>query len=187
MHNNLLGSESWPHNHPQENGIDLDSLIINNHLYNSLLWKEEDLARRRHAPDSEIAKNKRNIDNYNQQRNNYIEVIDETIISILKTNISEKTPLNSETAGSIIDRLSILSLKIHHMRIQTTRDDVNSRHIDECNNKLETLAIQRRDLGICLDELLNDFKQGNRYFKIYRQHKMYNNPELNPEIYNELK
>jgi len=187
LHDRYLGLDSWPHNYVTHKTTLINSLIIKNHLYNSLLWNEEDLARRRHADNSEIARNKRNIDGYNQKRNDCIEKIDEHIISTMDRQPSEDTPLNSETAGAIIDRLSILSLKIHNMKVQTERDDVNMRHIDQCNNKLNTLISQRNDLGKGLDNLLHEFVQGTRYFKIYRQYKMYNNPDLNPEIYNEKK
>jgi hypothetical protein len=160
--------------------------IEDNHRCNCLLWDEEDLARRRNVPDTEIAANKRAIDGYNQKRNDAIERIDERLLSALSG--VERKPgarLNSETAGSMIDRLSILSLKIHHMRLQTQRSDVEPEHIESCQSKLERLVEQRADLAGCLDQLLAQSARGERYFKVYRQFKMYNDPKLNPAIYGE--
>ena len=92
---------------------------------------------------------------------------------------------NSETLGAMIDRLSILSLKIFHMSLQTLRDDVEKSHIEVCTNKLIILKKQRHDLCICFDELLRDCQNGLRHIKLYRQFKMYNDPNLNPKMYSE--
>ncbi len=160
--------------------------IEDNHRCNCLLWDEEDLARRRNVPDAEIAKNKRAIDGFNQKRNDSIERIDEQLL-VLFSNIgtNEQARLNSETPGAMIDRLSILSLKIHHMRLQTQRTDVDRAHIDNCVSKLNRLNEQRTDLASCLDRLLADVERGEARFKVYRQFKMYNDPALNPAIYGE--
>jgi len=160
--------------------------VEDNHRCNCLLWDEEDLARRRSVPDAEIAANKRAIDGYNQKRNDAIERVDERLLAGLQS--VERKPgarLNSETAGSMVDRLSILSLKIYHMRLQTQRSDVGREHIDSCRAKLERLVEQRSDLADCLDQLLAESARGERYFKVYRQFKMYNDPKLNPAIYGE--
>ena len=159
-----------------------------NHWHNNALWEQEDLARRRHVPDAEIASNKRAIDAHNQKRNDAIERIDEHLLQLLGT--VEKRPeakQHSETAGAMIDRLSILSLKIHHMRLQTQRTDVDAAHIEACAAKLARLVEQRRDLGACLDRLLGEASRGESYFKVYRQFKMYNDPKLNPAVYGEAK
>ena len=92
---------------------------------------------------------------------------------------------NSETLGAIIDRLSILSLKIFHMHKQTERKDVEEAHIDMCSQKLKILNQQRQDLGVCLNDLMDDCNNGDRHIKQYKQFKMYNDPNLNPQIYNE--
>ena len=155
-----------------------------NHRYNCLLWQEEDLARRRGVPDREIVANKRNIDGYNQKRNDAIEKIDEQLLQRLETvQRNADARLNSETAGAMVDRLSILGLKIFHMRVQTKRDDVDAEHRAACEAKLEKLIEQRGDLGNCLDNLLNEMTAGRAYYKIYRQFKMYNDPKLNPQLY----
>ena len=151
-----------------------------------MLWDEEDLARRRHAPDSEIAGNKRAIDGYNQKRNDAIERIDEQLLSLF-TAMKDSARLNSETPGAMVDRLSILSLKIRSMRLQTQRNDVDRAHIESCQAKLDRLIEQRTDLGTCLDRLLAECARGESRFKIYRQFKMYNDPKLNPAVYGESK
>jgi len=134
------------------------------------------------VPDSDIAANKRAIDGYNQKRNDAIERIDEHLLGSF-SGPKENSRLNSETAGAMIDRLSILSLKIHHMRLQTQRADVERSHIDSCVLKLNRLNEQRTDLAACLDRLLGECARGESHFKIYRQFKMYNDPALNPAIY----
>ena len=158
--------------------------IETNHRYNCLLWAEEDLARRKNVPDSAIAANKRAIDGYNQKRNDATEKIDEAILS----RLSAVTPaanarLSSETAGSMMDRLSIMSLKIKAMREQTLRTDADAAHIASCQAKLDKLLEQRADLAGCLDALLKEAAAGTAYYKIYRQFKMYNDPKLNPQLY----
>ena len=158
--------------------------LEDNHRCNCLLWDEEDLARRRNVPDAAIAANKRAIDANNQKRNDAIERIDEHLSGLFSTT-KENATLSSETPGAMTDRLSILSLKIHHMRLQTLRRDVASAHIENCLLKLNRLLEQRTDLAACLDRLLAECARGESYFKVYRQFKMYNDPALNPAIYGE--
>ena len=158
--------------------------IAENHCYNSRLWQEEDKARRTDVDDAEIAGSKRLIDQYNQKRNDAIEALDESILMELgNIQPAENMRLNSETAGAMIDRLSILALKIYHMREQTERSDASPDHIETCRDKLERLNAQRQDLISCLDHLLTETAEGRAYFKIYRQFKMYNDPTLNPYLY----
>jgi len=162
--------------------------IEDNHHHNCMLWEQEDLARRRNVPDSEIAGNKRAIDGHNQKRNDAIERIDDLLLQQFDRVVRKRgAKQNSETAGAMIDRLSILSLKIHHMRLQTRRSDVDRAHIDACKAKLATLVEHRTDLAACLDRLLAECERGEAYFKIYRQFKMYNDPSLNPALYGKLK
>jgi hypothetical protein len=162
--------------------------IADNHRCNRLLWDEEDLARRRNVPDAEIAANKRSIDRYNQLRNDAIESIDEQLLALLATTAPKPdAALNSETPGSIIDRLSVLALRIHHMRLQSERKDAGRAHVEACLGKLARLHEQRADLAACLDQLLAECAAGRRRFKVYRQFKMYNDPALNPAIYGESK
>ena len=155
-----------------------------NHRHNGMLWAEEDLARRRNVPDADIAANKRAIDLHNQKRNDAIERIDEILLGALEgVRRGAAARLSSETAGSMVDRLSIVSLKIRAMRLQTERKDVERSHIQACQQKLERLVEQRGDLAGCLERLLAEAARGESYFKVYRQFKMYNDPKLNPALY----
>jgi|APGre2960657423_1045063.scaffolds.fasta_scaffold26237_2 hypothetical protein len=154
-----------------------------NHRCNQMLWHEEDLARRNDVEPLEIMLNKRAIDQFNQKRNDAIENINDEILFILKdVKLNKNAKLNSETAGSIIDRLSILSLKIRATSNQAERKDVTGEHIKICTSRLSILVLQRQDLAFCLDDLINNFILGNEYFKIYKQFKMYNDPKFNTHI-----
>jgi hypothetical protein len=138
--------------------------------------------------DSEIAANKRAIDGFNQKRQDAIERIDEELLARLAgVQPAADAWQNSETAGSMIDRLSILSLKIHAMRLQTQRADASAEHVAACRQKLEVLMTQRGDLQRCLDRLLAEAVKGRAFFRVYRQFKMYNDPALNPYLYQKKK
>lgn len=169
--------------------------INTNHYFNSKLWAEEDLARRTTVSDTEIALNKRAIDKYNQARNDATERVDEVLLTELGlvdaasaqtdapvSKVPAHARLNSETAGSIIDRMSIMALKIHAMRAQTLRADVDDAHRASSQVKLDKLLQQRGDLATCLDTLIADTHAGQAYFKVYRQFKMYNDPRFNPVL-----
>ncbi len=156
-----------------------------NHRCNALLWHEEDLARRTRVPDAEIAASKRAIDRYNQQRNDAVERMDDLITEALQhagAPMADDTPLHSETPGAMIDRLSILALKIQAMTAQTVRDDVDPAHRAECRRRAAVLTQQREDLMGCLSRLMRDLHAGRVRFKLYRQYKMYNDPTLNPAL-----
>lgn len=155
--------------------------IARNHESNVLLWHEEDLARRITVSDAEIVANKRAIDRYNQQRNDAIEAIDAELLA----RLADVTPAagawqNSETAGSMIDRLSILALKIHHMGAEARRADAEPSHRQRCAARVAQLEVQRRDLARCYDELLARAADGRAFWRVYHQYKMYNDPALNP-------
>ena len=158
--------------------------IAVNHRCNRLLWDEEDQARRTDVPPAAVAANKRAIDRYNQQRNDAIERIDEALLARLADVAPQPGAWhNSETAGSMIDRLSILALRIHHMRAQTLRQDASADHVRQCEEKLARLTLQREDLARCLDTLLARASEGRAFWRVYRQFKMYNDPALNPYLY----
>lgn len=155
-----------------------------NHRCNVSLWDEEDQARRTDVGADAIAANKRAIDRFNQQRNDAVERLDEALLArIAAVPIARDAWQNSETAGAIIDRLSILALKIFHMREQTHRTDVAAAHVDACAEKLQRLEMQRDDLGRCLDALLDLAAEGRAFWRVYRQFKMYNSPDTNPYLY----
>jgi hypothetical protein len=169
---------------PEDDPDPVWSAIRINHRYNCQLWDEEDQARRRDVPDSAIAANKRNIDTFNQRRNDAIEKIDESLLALLpQREPSPQARLNSETAGGMIDRLSILALKVFHTRIQTERRDAAEEHLATSRARLARLTEQRADLAGCFDSLLADCVAGRARFKVYRQFKMYNDPAFNPYLY----
>lgn len=183
FHDDRLADPRSPDESPRS-ADELWHYIELNHRCNTALWREEDRARRRDVPDSAIAETKRAIDGYNQRRNDAVEKIDEAILAALAfVQPKPNAWRNSETAGAIIDRLSIVSLKIFHMRLQTERTDVSPEHIQACRQKLDRLTEQRTDLLRCFDQLLAAAARGDACFKIYRQFKMYNDPALNPELY----
>lgn len=157
--------------------------IETDHRCNRLLWDEEDLARRTDVPEAAIAANKRAIDRHNQKRNDAIEKIDEALLArLVGIPCAADAWHNSETAGSIIDRLSILALRSFQMRVQAARTDATEEHRVACAEKLARIAEQRDDLARCLDKLLTDAAKGQAYWRLYRQHKMYNDPALNPHL-----
>lgn len=163
-------------------------LVCLQHSFNFQLWHEEDIARSRDVSDAEIAAVKRNIDGFNQNRNDHIEKIDDWISDWLLRaghNLEIDAPMNSETPGSMIDRLSILSLRIFHMHEQLERDDVDQEHLASVQRKLRICYDQRQDLATCYTEFIADVLAGRRRHKTYRQFKMYNDPTLNPYLYAE--
>ena len=159
--------------------------VAGNHRNNVQLWAEEDLARRMHVQDAEIAANKRAIDRFNQARNDAIERMDEILEAVIADGGAVPPRLNSETPGSMIDRLSIASLKIYHMAAQVERRDADPTHREMCAVKLARLNLQRADLAHCLDDLLLACREGRARFRTYRQFKMYNDPALNMELVRE--
>lgn len=159
--------------------------VARQHRANFELWHIEDEARAPRATDKEIAEVKRRIDRTNQRRNDLAEELDHRLLEWLATRALPRpeAPLNSESPGLVIDRLSILALKIYHTREEATRHDAPEGHVERNCQRLEILEEQRADLARCLDTLWNETLAGTRRFKMYRQLKMYNDPSLNPAIY----
>jgi len=168
---------------------DLKDIVLAQHLCNFKLWHVEDKARRTDVSPEVIANCKREIDSLNQQRNDLIEKMDAWLVQRIETILPKeaKTRYNTETIGSALDRMSILSLKIYHMQEQTQRQDVDKEHIARCREKLVTLREQHEDLGQSILDLIEEYALGLKRPKVYFQFKMYNDPKLNPELYSRSK
>src|SRR5262245_54796482 len=154
--------------------------------YNFRLWHEEDKARSPTAGDAEIAHVKRAIDKLNQQRNDWIEKMDDWITEELgRRGVSApaSAPQNTETLGSTIDRLSILALRIYHLIEQRDRADATPEHREGVSRKLAIALAQHDDLSRAGQQLADDLFAGRKRHKTYRQLKMYNDPSLNPYLY----
>lgn len=180
-------TEAWHHPLGVPELSDDPSLarVIAQHRANFDLWHEEDKARDPQASDREIAEVKRTIDRLNQLRNDLVEKIDADLLSSLgeAMRFFPNAPLHSETPGMMIDRLSILALKIFHTREESSRQDASDSHRQRNRERLGILLEQQGDLADALDTFLKDLVGGRRRFKLYRQMKMYNDPELNPAVY----
>ena len=189
MERQLKEVEQWHEELPQDDSsesADFPSLVSTQHQVNFELWHQEDLARDPDVSDSKIAGVKRAIDVLNQRRNDLIEQLDQFLVNVLSrenVNTTDQTELNSETPGSMIDRLSINALKIYHMNEEIQREDVAESHRKKCFGKLSVLQEQREDLRQCLDKLLVDLRTGKKRLKVYQQMKMYNDESLNPVLY----
>ena len=172
---------------PINNPYDRES--IENRLYlkcwiDTVQWHFEDIIRDPHIDPVEALSLKRRIDRSNQDRTDLVEQID----SYFRQYYADVKPLpnatiNTESPAWAVDRLSILALKIYHMRGQVERTDASAEHIAKCKAKLAVLEEQQKDLSTAIDQLLDDIKAGRKYMKVYRQMKMYNDPETNPVLY----
>jgi len=160
-------------------------LVARQHRSNFDLWHIEDEARTPGASDAQLAHVKRRIDCTNQLRNDLAEELDRALLNWLAPQKlpHQNAPLHSESPGLIIDRLSILALKIFHTHEEANRGDASPEHIERNRGRLAILEEQRYDLARCLDVLWRETLAGTRRFKLYRQLKMYNDPSLNPSIY----
>ena len=167
----------------------LEALVEAQHAANFALWHAEDEARQPSADDASIAAVKREIDRVNQVRNDTTERIDTCLLARLRKastgdpSMQERGDQHSETPGMMMDRLSILSLKLFHTQEELDRAAAPPGHRERNAERLATLQEQRNDLAGCLDRVWTQVCAGERYFKQYRQLKMYNDPELNPVLY----
>jgi hypothetical protein len=166
-------------------GTDWLGLVTLQHRANIDLWHIEDEARNPGANDAEVAGVKRRVDMTNQHRNDLAEELDRMLLGWLEPRglPAPGAPLNSESPGLMVDRLSILALKIYHTREEAERADAPPGHAERNRDRLAILEEQRRDLAGCLDALWRETLAGTRRFTLYRQLKMYNDPSLNPAIY----
>jgi hypothetical protein len=147
-------------------------------------WHLEDIIRDPEIDPVNALAIKRRIDKSNQDRTDLVELIDSYFWEKYRNILpSEKATLNTESPAWAIDRLSILALKIFHMQKEAERRDVSGNHKEICRNKLTILLEQRKDLSLAIDQLLADIEAGKKYMKVYKQMKMYNDPDLNPVLY----
>ena len=156
------------------------------HRFNFLLWHEEDIARAPDVTDARIAAVKRAIDRYNQARNDAIEKVDDWLLEHLAARAivaPPGAPAATETPGAAIDRLSILELRRYHMREQAERADATAEHRAKAAGRMEVLDAQRDHLVESLDRLLGEIFAARRPLRVFRQMKMYNDPTMNPYLY----
>ena len=162
-----------------------DRTVAEQHLANFELWHLEDMARAPEATDQDLARGKRLIDQANQRRNDLSEQCDVLLLESLSQHRlpDPSAPLHSESPGLILDRLSILSLKLFHTREEIDRPASPAGHSERNRQRLQILLEQRDDLAGALDDLWQQVLERQRGFKLYRQLKMYNDPALNPAVY----
>jgi Protein of unknown function (DUF4254) len=166
----------------------LDHLLYSKCWIDTAQWHMEDEVRDPNIAPVEALRWKRRIDSSNQDRTDMVEYIDSYFLDKYK-NIqpSPSAKINTESPAWAIDRLSILALKIYHMHEETTRANIDPAQLQQRKQKLDILLQQQKDLSLAIDELLQDIENGSKYMKVYRQMKMYNDPELNPVLYNSKK
>ena len=174
-------------NHLMKNPYELGSVEALLYLKNwidTVQWHLEDIIRDPEIDPRDGMDLKRLIDNFNQKRTNTVEHIDDYFLDVFKdVSYQSNAKLNTESPAWVLDRLSILALKIYHMQEQADRKDVEDAHRNKSQQKLEVLLEQRRDLIQSFDEMIVDIKSGVRYMKAYRQMKMYNDADTNPALY----
>ncbi len=162
---------------------------IENRLYlkcwiDTVQWHFEDLIRDPHINPIEALQLKRRIDQSNQDRTDLVEQIDSYFRQYYSdVKVLDNATINTESPAWAIDRLSILALKIYHMKEQVERTDASEEHRKKCQAKLNVLLEQQVDLSTAIDQLLDDIQAGRKYMKVYRQMKMYNDPSTNPVLY----
>ena len=162
----------------------LEFLLYQKNWIDTVQWHLEDIIRDPKIDPVEALKIKRSIDLSNQKRTDLVEYIDSYFLEKNKNvKIQNNASFNSESPAWAIDRLSILALKIFHMKQETERTDVDQSHIYNCKKKLAVLNEQNKDLCTAIDELMDDIQNGKKYMKTYKQMKMYNDEDLNPVLY----
>ena len=179
----LTDNVDTPMNNPYNRGT-IDYNLYMKCWIDTVQWHFEDIIRDPHIDPTEALQLKRRIDRSNQDRTDLVEEID----TYFRKQYSEVKPLpdarlNTESPAWAVDRLSILALKIYHMKEQVERKDAETAHRDKCAEKLSVLLEQQKDLGLAIDQLLEDIEAGRKYMKVDRQMKMYNDPSTNPVLY----
>ncbi len=159
-------------------------LLFRKNWIDTVQWHLEDIIRNPKIKPENLVSIKRKIDASNQDRTDTVELIDEFLFkSLKKVNLESNARLNSETPAWLLDRISILQLKIFHFQEQLSRKEINLIHRESVNYKLSILKIQESDLENCYNELMDDLGDGKKYMRLYKQMKMYNDPNLNPVLY----
>jgi len=161
-----------------------ESLLYEKNWIDTVQWHLEDIIRAPEINPVEGIQIKRRIDKSNQDRTDVVEKVDDYFLEYFKgTTPKPGARINSETPAWLLDRMSILMLKIYHMKEQTERKDVSDEHIRKCQAKLQVLMEQKSDMRLAFDEMIEDIRAGVRRFKVYRQMKMNNDASLNPALY----
>ncbi|OWW26830.1 hypothetical protein B4Q04_03875 [Zobellia sp. OII3] len=160
---------------------DIAHLLYRKNWIDTVQWHYEDIIRDPDIAPADALVLKRKIDASNQDRTDLVEFIDSYFLNKYKdVEVKEGATINTESPAWAIDRLSILALKVYHMQEEVGRTDASSEHIEKCTQKLNILLEQRKDLSMAIDQLLADIEAGDKYMKVYKQMKMYNDDEMNP-------
>lgn len=177
----------FPVNNPFEKDS-LNHLLYLKNWIDTAQWHMEDVVRNPNIDPVEGLKWKRRIDAQNQVRTDMVEFVDSYFLDLYKEITANfDATINTESPAWAVDRLSILALKIYHMQEEAERETASAAHREQCLTKLNILLTQRDDLSMSIDELLADIQAGKKYMKVYKQMKMYNDPSLNPVLYNTTK
>lgn len=176
----MIDTVDQPYNNPYPSDK-IEHLLFRKNWIDTVQWHYEDIIRDPEIDPAYALDLKRKIDASNQDRTDTVEYIDSYFLNLYKDIIpSETATINTESPAWAIDRLSILALKIYHMQEETFREDASVEHRQKCQEKLDVLLEQKKDLSLALDQLLDDISQGKKYMKVYKQMKMYNDEQLNP-------
>ncbi len=171
---------------PFENPYDKDDiahLLYRKNWIDTVQWHYEDLIRDPEIDPEEALDLKRKIDASNQDRTDLVEYIDSYFLNKYRdVSVASDAQINTESPAWAIDRLSILALKIYHMKEEAGRLDATDAHRSACERKLAVLEEQKKDLSTAIDQLLEDIASGRKYMKVYKQMKMYNDEDLNPVL-----
>ena len=172
-------------NNPYDKENLIEHLLYNKNWIDTVQWHLEDIIRDPEIDPNEAIKIKRWIDKSNQERTDMVEYIDSWFLQkYADVEIQPDAKINTESPAWAIDRFSILALKVYHMREEANREGASEEHRQNCQNKLDVLLEQHKDLSTAIEELIEDIEAGRKYMKVYKQMKMYNDPDLNPAPYN---
>ena len=166
----------------------IEHLLYFKNWIDTVQWHFEDIIRDPNIDPTAALTLKRKIDASNQERTDMVEYIDSYFLQkYANVVVKSKAKINSESPAWTLDRLSILALKIYHMNEEATRTEASQDHRDKCQEKLNVLMEQRTDLSTAIDDLLTDIENGDKFMKVYKQMKMYNDDDLNPVLYQNKK